>query len=134
MPIFDHNQEYQLNAIQSITTICANLHGLHTHHDESCLHQDGAIFSNAPSEYSFTSNREVFRQNLLQCQAVQEIPVHLRHETDELVTDCGTPIRHATEILDHTIESTLLRRNETGTEKRMYIYANHGTQKQIWLS
>lgn len=116
MPIFDHNQEYQINAIQSITSICANLHGLHGDW------QLGAVFSNAPAEYLLDSYRETLRQNLIQCQDIQEIPAHLRHLNDELVTDCGVPIQHATEIVNQTIEYPhFCVEMETGTGKT-YVY------------
>ena len=123
-PIFDHHQEYQLQAIQAVTQVCANLSGLYDHSlsSDSCLNQHGSIFSNVASGYSLELNREVFRQNLLRCQTAHEIPSHHRHAEDELVTDVGTPIKHAIAEGEKTVEYPhFCVEMETGTGKT-YVY------------
>lgn len=122
MPIFDHNQEYQLQAIQCITNICANLAGIDFTDRDHCLHNAGTIFSNVSSAYNFEHNREIFRQNVLQCQDSQEIPDQYRDNEDNLITDIGTPIEHASAISEQTIEYPhFCVEMETGTGKT-YVY------------
>ena len=119
MPIFNHNQPYQLNAIDAVVQVFEGLQGFHRP-DNNNFFQNGTIFSNVASD--FTLKEEDVRQNVIRCQDANSIPGNLRDQEENLIVDEGKPISQASHLSDQTIRYPHFCIDmETGTGKT-YVY------------